>query len=740
MRLCRFYFSCSLVYISVLNLFSQHSIAFNYRRGSQTKVFSKKSSSRLRLYCSNENINSDIESNNVDIFAAGDRVDPDKTLTTTNPIKTEDRSTPQSLIQLQAEYLRLEAEKEEILISQSRIEKEKKRLQKIDAFILSLLEAEDVEQCVLANRSVVRKELLFRLAELANSSTDAGERRGYFGLYDAVLAVVKSTDPTLYQDLTSDVAKELSLEAERARGRVQSVDNGRLPASPELQDTVRVYDQALQQWMQTVDNTTRGMNNRGNISFPGLDPGFDPGNTRIMRFPSSLPVDMLPAILRGPEVSTADVDLIRDEVFQDLLNNTLTDYSTFLATFRGVPVGGRSVEEVVEEARKRIEGTPGLRERVRLMVLPDYNTQRVEANIEKYSGLKFDPVFTILSSSALPSPDGGIFRFLSLFLSLLGTLVTVFIYSTDIYSLNADFLSRATAGDTSVLDRIIPVVGYILALQIVHDIGHVIAAKIHDVKLGFPVLLPSLQIGIYGSVTRLLSYPKDRKQLFDIAISGPLLGFLASLSVTGIGLSLTQTATASDLASFPAIPQGFFSSSLLLYQLSDVFLHISSVADPTTLVPIHPLVAVGVTGVLANSLNFMPIGRLDGGRVAMAVAGRQAAGSLAFATLILQAVSFIENTNLISLFWVLFVVFFQRTADLPPEDDVTPVATEKDDQKKGLVWFARAAALGFCVLCTAGGLLPQPTVQSAQQVATTQAERVEGLVIPGQQNYRPPTI
>ena len=66
-----------------------------------------------------------------------------------------------------------------------------------------------------------------------------------------------------------------------------------------------------------------------------------------------------------------------------------------------------------------------------------------------------------------------------------------------------------------------------------------------------------------------------------------------------------------------------------------------------------------------NAFNFMPIGRLDGGRVAMAVAGRQSAGGISFFTLISQALALLTTSSAISplsFFWILTVVFLQRGA------------------------------------------------------------------------------
>ena len=74
--------------------------------------------------------------------------------------------------------------------------------------------------------------------------------------------------------------------------------------------------------------------------------------------------------------------------------------------------------------------------------------------------------------------------------------------------------------------------------------GHYAAARLHQVELAFPsVLIPSLQIGLFGSVTRFLSFPKTRQQLFDVSIAGPVAGYLGSLACLLGGLYLTAAAS-----------------------------------------------------------------------------------------------------------------------------------------------------------------------------------------------------
>jgi membrane-associated protease RseP (regulator of RpoE activity) len=269
-----------------------------------------------------------------------------------------------------------------------------------------------------------------------------------------------------------------------------------------------------------------------------------------------------------------------------------------------------------------------------------------------------------------------------------------------------DFVTKALAGDEEAVGRVFPIVFGVLGLQLMHDLAHYASALSNKVRLGLPILLPSLQIGIFGSVVRFLDYPRTRKELFDVSIAGPLVGLIASLSCVLLGLDLTIHASPEVLAAFPQIPKGFFQSSFLLNELVSSFLH-PDTSLPSTLLAVHPLFVIGVAGILANAYNFLPIGKLDGGRVAMAIAGRQAAASISNIMLFGLAVSLLTSSGSpVALFWSIYVSLFLRSPDLPPLDDVTPVASAKDDENKSPMWFARVLALLLCVTISAATILP----------------------------------
>ena len=477
---------------------------------------------------------------------------------------------------------------------------------------------------------------------------------------------------------------ELSIESNKVNKNTQKV--------LKEMENVGVYDQMLQQWVQQTVNSTG----------PTTNLVFTTPNTTMIRFPSAIPLNLMPLLLRSPEISKSDFDLLRQSIFtSELIDNCVSDYSTYLATFRGSLASSiTTVEEAVKEINKRIEDIPGLGDRIRLFVLPEYRRYNPNSNnsalmVEKYSGNRFEPIFTVLPKAAVPKAPSvleGSFGVLMLGVSLVST----FLYAVDLNSLNSLFMARAQQGDESVLETVLPI-GYsmhvlftmpshilmhiliasnnyiqhnlilliayyidlvfgVISLQSLHDSGHYAMAAVHNLRLSFPSYwLPSLQIGLFGSITNFLDYPKNRKQLFDVSIVGPLVGFLGSLAILCTGLSLTAASPSEVLSNLPQVPAGFFQISFLLEQIVDRFLHVSTL-PPSALTSIHPLVAVGVVGLLSNALNFMPIGRLDGGRVAMSIAGRQSAGNISFLTLLAQAAGLVASpSNPISIFWIITV-------------------------------------------------------------------------------------
>ncbi|MFM7713457.1 MAG: site-2 protease family protein, partial [Microcystis sp.] len=104
------------------------------------------------------------------------------------------------------------------------------------------------------------------------------------------------------------------------------------------------------------------------------------------------------------------------------------------------------------------------------------------------------------------------------------------------------------------------------SVLIAHEIGHLIIAKRHNVRLSLPYFLPTWQIGSFGAITRFESLLPNRSVLFDIAFAGPALGGLVSLILLIVGLILSNS------ASLFQIPSSFFQSSILVSFLARIVL------------------------------------------------------------------------------------------------------------------------------------------------------------------------
>lgn len=64
----------------------------------------------------------------------------------------------------------------------------------------------------------------------------------------------------------------------------------------------------------------------------------DAAGRAMIRFPAAVPINLLPLMIRSPEMSSADLQILKEKVFtSDILNDTIVDFSALLVTFRGKP-------------------------------------------------------------------------------------------------------------------------------------------------------------------------------------------------------------------------------------------------------------------------------------------------------------------------------------------------------------------------------------------------------------------
>uniref|UniRef100_A0A7S4JVC5 Peptidase M50 domain-containing protein n=1 Tax=Odontella aurita TaxID=265563 RepID=A0A7S4JVC5_9STRA len=348
--------------------------------------------------------------------------------------------------------------------------------------------------------------------------------------------------------------------------------------------------------------------------------------------------------------------------------------------------------EVFAEVQSRLVDS-GLSERVQLFLLEDPEWRPGDANDEtsgEYSGPP--PALVALSKNVRPeqaAERGRGVKFLS-GLSVAATMLATYAYVVSSYALNPTFFDAIVReNDAFVLTSTIPSFLGVLALQGAHELGHAAVARAKNVTLGLPVPLPSLQIGTFGSITPIRSFPETRTDLMDVALAGPGATAALSLAMMIVGIGATVGSSEEALAAMPVVPAALLRSSFLVGSLVSVLAPKVAALPLSQPVPIHPLFVVGLTGLISSALNLLPIGRLDGGRAYRSAFGRRPAVLTSFLFLLVMAIAALSGSSQLCIFWGLLVTVFQRNGDVPPRDEVTGV----DATRRGLYGALTAVAL-----------------------------------------------
>ncbi len=212
----------------------------------------------------------------------------------------------------------------------------------------------------------------------------------------------------------------------------------------------------------------------------------------------------------------------------------------------------------------------------------------------------------------------------------------------------------------------LPIAAGFFTVLLAHEVGHRILARRHGVKLSLPYLIPSVEIGSFGAITRFESLLTNRKVLFDIALAGPAAGGIVSFLMLILGLLLSHEGSLFQL------PNQFFQGSILVGSLARIFLGNTL---QSTVVDVNPLVVIGWLGLVVTALNLMPAGQLDGGRIVQAIYGRKIAGRTTFATLVILGIVGLGNS--LALYWAIVILFLQRDLERPSLNEIT----EPDDTR-----------------------------------------------------------
>ena len=253
---------------------------------------------------------------------------------------------------------------------------------------------------------------------------------------------------------------------------------------------------------------------------------------------------------------------------------------------------------------------------------------------------------------------------------------------------------------------------YSLSLLLIlgsHEFGHFFYSLKHRVKATLPYFIPlpvipaMLNFGTLGAVIRTRTPVPSRKAIFDIGVSGPIVGFIVSIGVLIFGFThlpskefLLQIHPGYDFANntvpgSAGIPLAF--GNTVLFKLLEVIFTNprTEFVPPMTEIYHYPFLCVGWFGLFVTSMNLLPIGQLDGGHMIYAMFGRAHRKIARIFFAIILAIGLLGLLPVVGvnleigwtgwLMWCL-ILFLVVKLDHPPVMDSSPL----DARRKVVGW------------------------------------------------------
>ena len=163
---------------------------------------------------------------------------------------------------------------------------------------------------------------------------------------------------------------------------------------------------------------------------------------------------------------------------------------------------------------------------------------------------------------------------------------------------------------------------YMIALMIIltsHELGHYFTSRRYGIYATLPIFIPFplSPFGTMGAVIKMRGIIPDRKALFDIGASGPIMGIIFAFPISIWGLKLSTIIDKSEYKDTI-----FKLGEPLFFKMFEYIIFGPLPSSKEVL--LHPIAYAGWVGFFVTALNLLPIGQLDGGHILYALLGKRA--------------------------------------------------------------------------------------------------------------------
>ena len=206
--------------------------------------------------------------------------------------------------------------------------------------------------------------------------------------------------------------------------------------------------------------------------------------------------------------------------------------------------------------------------------------------------------------------------------------------------------------------------GPLMLILLCHEMGHYLQAVRYRIPASFPffIPLPIPPLGTMGAVIAQGRGAANRKQMFDIAVSGPLAGLILTLPVLYLGIKASR---------IEVIPAGNYLEfgEPLIVQWMIAWIHGPTPEGQTLFM--NGVAQAGWVGVFVTALNLIPIGQLDGGHLMYTLLGKPAHRIAIVLVFGAAALMFFTGTYSYILFLILIMLMGAKHP--PTRDDTVPL-------------------------------------------------------------------
>ncbi|GMH23701.1 hypothetical protein Nepgr_025544 [Nepenthes gracilis] len=345
-----------------------------------------------------------------------------------------------------------------------------------------------------------------------------------------------------------------------------------------------------------------------------------------------------------------------------------TFFSTDVRRFGdgGIFIGNlrRSIEEIMPKLEKKLSEAAGREVVIWLMEEKKDDITKQVCLVQPKSEIDLQ-----FESTKLSTPWG----YVSAVLLAVTTFGTI--------ALMSGFFLKPDATFDDYLSNVVPLFGGFLFILGVSEIATRVTANRYGVKLSPSFLVPSNWTGCLGVMNNYESLLPNKKALFDIPVARTASAYLTSLVLAVAAFVADGSFNGGDNALFIR-PQFFYNNPLLSFiqfvigPYADDLGNVLPYAVEGVGVPVDPLAFAGLLGMVVTSLNLLPCGRLEGGRIAQAIFGRSTATLLSFATSLLLGIGGISG-SVLCLAWGLFATFIRGGEEIPAKDEITPLGDDR---------------------------------------------------------------